>query len=151
MEEDKRLERLFDYTKWHIGIYLSIGGATVTLLASDKSAQVLSFLVGSKLLLGASLALMVVAGFAGGVIASSITTCKTFEEFWDHGQGPVEWKAMKGRHWPKLEHLAFWASLAFLGAGILTPSGSPARPVGSAGPSSAASAASAPASSVQRP
>ena len=120
MQEDKRLDRLFEYTKWHIGIYLSIGGGTVTLLASDKHDWVLSFLVGSKFLLGASLFLMVVAGFAGGVIASSITTCKTFEEFWDRKQGPVEWKPLLGRHWPKIEHLAFWASLARLGAGTLS-------------------------------
>lgn len=25
--EDKRLERLYDYTKWHLGIYLSVAGA----------------------------------------------------------------------------------------------------------------------------
>ena len=119
MQEDKRLERLFDYTKWHIGIYLSIGGGTVALLASEKSKQVISFLVGSKALLGISLFLMVVAGAAGGVIASSITTCKTFEEFWDKPQGPVEWKPMRGRYWPKVEHLSFWASLIFLGLGVL--------------------------------
>jgi len=35
--DDKRLDRLFKYTKFHIGIYLSAGGGLVALLGSaDK-------------------------------------------------------------------------------------------------------------------
>jgi hypothetical protein len=94
--EDKRLERLFDYTKFHIGIYLSAGSGLVALLGlSSKGnagglalAQLLAQLVGSPRALTISLLFMVIAGMAGGVIASSCTECVSYEDLWERRQGP---------------------------------------------------------------
>lgn len=109
--EDKRLERLFDYTKWHIGIYLTGGGGLLALLFSEKHSLVHFDAVPVKLLLYTAFLFIVIAGFAGGVIASSITICRTFDDFWDQPQGPFTYLWWRGKYWPMLEHGAFWISL----------------------------------------
>lgn len=115
--EDPRLNRLFDYTKFHIGIYLSAGGGLVALIglaAKAEEGQFLSKLVGSPPALAVAFVLMVIAGMAGGVIASSCSECKTYEELWDRRQGPFGVALFLGRTWAKIEHGAFWLSaLAF--------------------------------------
>jgi len=53
--EDKRLERLYDYTKFHIGIYLSAAAGVAALLRSKDAGWIISTLVGNQYLLyGAS-------------------------------------------------------------------------------------------------
>jgi hypothetical protein len=120
--EGKRLERLFDYTKFHIGIYLSSGGALVTLIgvAADKDKTFVAHLVGSPLCLAISLFLMAIAGMAGGVIASSCTECNTYEEVWEEKQGPFGWSWFTGRIWARIEHAAFWFSALFFSVSILS-------------------------------
>ena len=112
--EDKRLERLFDYTKFHIGIYLSAGGALLTLiaLAAEKDkATFVGKLVGSPPALAASLLSMLFAGACGGVIASASTQCNTYEELWLGRHGPFGSQLLKGKAWAGLEHGAFWLSV----------------------------------------
>ena len=116
--EDKRLDRLFDYTKFHIGIYVSTGGALVTLIglaaAKAEEGAYIAKLVGSPTALAISFFLMVVAGMAGGVIASSSTECKSYEDLWAQPQGPFGLRIVTGRIWAAIEHAAFWMSaLAF--------------------------------------
>ena len=119
-EQDKRLERLYDYTKFHIAIYLSAASglaALISSLANDKAAQFLVALIGSPILVGAALILMMLAGACGGVVATSVTESRTFEEFWNYPQGPA-WvpkrALLPGSRWVAWEHGFFWLSLVFL-------------------------------------
>jgi hypothetical protein len=118
MEEDKQLARLYDYTKFHIGIYLSFAGGIAALLGSEKAGWFVSTLVASnKRFILVALVLMVLAGMCGGVVASSSIECKTFEDFWNKKHGPQSISLLKfrGAMWAMLEHLFFWLSLLVLG------------------------------------
>ena len=115
-ESDKRLERLYDYTKFHIGIYLSAAaGLTglISAIAGGKLPETFTNLVGSPAFLGLSLFFMVLAGACGGVVATSVTECKSFEDFWGTPTGP-SWRRQGplGKSWVAAEHLFFWLSLA---------------------------------------
>jgi len=119
--EDKRLERLYDYTKFHIGIYLSAAGGVAALLGSKDAGWAISTLVGNQYLLYAAFAFMVLAGMCGGIVATSTTESLSFEEFWNGQHGPAtvpSWKA-SGRDWVAREHGFFWASLLLLAAAVL--------------------------------
>lgn len=117
---DKRLDRLFDYTKFHIGIYLSAGGGLLTVVGfAAENGSFVNRIIGSPRALLLSLVAMLVAGIAGGVIASGATQCHSFEDLWDRRQGPHTWKWFSGRAWASIEHSAFWASLALFAYSIL--------------------------------
>ena len=123
--EDKRLERLYDYTKFHIGIYLSAASGLAALIASianDKAGTLLVDLVGSPLFLGMALLFMVLAGAAGGVVATSVTESRSFDEFWGQPQGPAwcKWPRPDGRKWVAVEHIFFWLSLLCLLIALLS-------------------------------
>jgi hypothetical protein len=126
--DDKRLERLYDYTKFHIGIYLSAAAALASLLsaAAPKDASTPSLpaffldLVGSPQLLFASLLLMILAGAAGGIVATSITESRTFDDFWTKKQGPFGIYFLTGRKWVSAEHGCFWLSLLCILLCVLT-------------------------------
>jgi hypothetical protein len=118
--EDKRLERLYDYTKFHIGLYMTLGAGLVALIAAaadDKS--VLRGLVVHPRLLGAAVILMTIAGLAGGIIASSLTQCESFCRFWTEKQGPWSWPLLPGKYWTWVEHTAFWAALLLAASSLL--------------------------------
>ncbi len=115
--EDKRLERLYDYTKFHIGIYLSAAAGLTGLLGSivnQSNGQFLFDLVGAPPLLALALVFMVLAGACGGVVATSITESETFDDFWTRKQGPAWWRTGPvGATWVAAEHICFWLSLLF--------------------------------------
>ncbi|CAH1203104.1 conserved hypothetical protein [Candidatus Nitrotoga sp. BS] len=123
MNDDKRLERLYDYTKWHIGIYLSVAGAltaAVGYLAEENKTRNLAPYVGSPKLLLAAVIFMFLAGVCGAVIASSSTECKTYDELWLCKQGPYGLRLMPGRVWAMFEHSFFWLSSACIALSVLT-------------------------------
>jgi hypothetical protein len=123
VSEDKRLDRLLDYTKFHIGIYLSSVGGMVAIAAAAGNEQAklsaLRTVFAAPWALAAAGILMAIAGLAGGVIASCCTQCESFTELWYKRQGPHTLKIMPGRYWALLEHGSFWASLAFLAGSVL--------------------------------
>jgi hypothetical protein len=117
--EDRQLERLYDYTKFHIGIYLSAAGALAALISAaaegiDKNAY-FAKLVGSPSALIASFALMVLAGIAGAVVATSSIESTTYQGFLSEKQGAYGINLISGKVWVRLEHAFFWLSLVFLG------------------------------------
>jgi hypothetical protein len=72
--EDKRLDRLLDYTKFHVGIYLSIGGGLMALLGAASKADEKTFLnafIGNPKALALAFLFMVLAGFAGGLMQAA--------------------------------------------------------------------------------
>lgn len=120
--EDKRLDRLFEYTKFHIGIYLSIGGGIIAILGSEKSEFIRS-LIGWPWALLVGLVCMFAAGIAGGLIASTCAQAETFDEVWIGKKklGPYTWEwGFKGREWAFIEHMAFWVGLCFIAASVLS-------------------------------
>jgi len=119
--EDKRLERLYEYTKWHIGIYLSMGAGIVTLVGTGEKLELLRDAIGDPALVLAAFAFMIVAGIAGGTVVSTCTQCRNFEEVWYEKHAPLdmEWLALTGKSWAQLEHLSFWISLGFLAAAVI--------------------------------
>ena len=119
MTDDPQLNRLFEYTKFHIGIYLTIGGGLVTLLGAGKDGGWAYKLIGCPMLLLVGLVLMTCAGAAGGVIASSTTTCKTFDELWKGQQGPYRWKVFTGETWGQIEHVSFWLAVVAIAGSVL--------------------------------
>lgn len=113
--EDKRLERLYDYTKWHLGIYLSVAGAltaAVGYLAENAKAQALAPYIDKPMLLISAVFFMFGAGACGGIVASSCTGCTTYEELWSQKHGPFGSRLLLGQHWASMEHLFFWLSVA---------------------------------------
>lgn len=118
--DDKRLDRLFEYTKFHIGIYLSAGGGLVALLGSAPDVRFIKSLIGSPKALALALLFMVIAGMAGGLVASCSTQYRSFEELWFERQGPHTSKLLKGQTWVLIEHGAFWISVLLLAYAVLS-------------------------------
>jgi len=104
---NKGLELLFDYTKFHIGVYLTLTAAYITLATSNLSSSLPKL---NTHYVWPAIGFISLAGFAGGVIASSITqTSKnTVAEFLDADVGPWNWNFMKVLWWIYVEHTAFW-------------------------------------------
>lgn len=111
--KQKSLELLFDYTKFHIGLYLTLTVAYITAATAKVNDQSILSL-NSNYIWPAIIAFMV-AGLAGGVIASSITqtAARSSEEFLNQAIGPWEWKLIhfQARIWTWIEHTAFWVGL----------------------------------------
>lgn len=115
----KSLELLFDYTKFHIGLYLTLASTYIT-IANVKVGDRLAFTLDWKFVIAAMIAFMA-AGFAGGVIVSSITQCYAVApdcgstaDFLNKPIGPWDVKQLwfHAKYWTYLEHTSFWAGLA---------------------------------------
>jgi hypothetical protein len=117
---DKQLDRLYDYTKFHIGIYLSAAGGIAALFGAAKGFEPLQAFIGNEDALFISLDFMVFAGMAGGIVASSTIECKTFEQFWSEPQGPYTFRFLRGQTWAAIEHFCFWVSLLFLAIAVVS-------------------------------
>ena len=119
--ELEKLKLLFDYTKFHIGLYTTV--ATIfggLVAASDK----LPFKFNPPLLL-ASVFCIFLAGIAGGTIASSIPGYSRYTTFWNARIAPFPFtlitEGMKAKYWTYVEHIAFWVAVGLAVASILLP------------------------------
>ena len=115
--DDPKLARLYDYTKWHIGIYLIAAGSMVTIAGSDRISNLLGDVNRTSVII--AIGAMAVSGIAGGVIASSCASANDFYEVWTKRIGPWYLRVMPGWCWALVEHTAFWTSLAALAIAIL--------------------------------
>src|SRR5690348_653242 len=106
--DDGRLDRLFNYTRFHIGIYLAIGGGIAALFGSSKSFTEVSKMIGSPSALLGGLLFMAIAGLAGGIVASTTTVHRSLDDMWEAETGPWDWPLFKARRWAAIEHTAFW-------------------------------------------
>ena len=109
-EMDKGLELLFDYTKFHIGVYLTLAAAYIT-LATSKIGETLPKL--NPNFVWPAVICIMVAGFAGGVIASSITQSErtNVTDFLKDPTGPWSMRLFSGKWWAYIEHTFFWAGI----------------------------------------
>jgi hypothetical protein len=106
----EQLKLLMDYTIFHAGVYITLGGLMVALVGlkafEDRLPGLLPYLV-------AALGCFLVAGFCSGIIASNIPYHREFDEFIDSWIGPwifprllPAWLCMS------TEHTAFWTGVA---------------------------------------
>lgn len=119
MSGDERLERLYDYTKFHLGLYITASGALLALYGSKDSEWLGKALVGNSDLVVASILAMFVAGMAGGIIASTCTVVSSFDKLWYGRTGPLNMKLLRGSHWAAIEHAAFWTSAILIGLAFI--------------------------------
>ena len=111
--KQKSIELLYDYTKFHIGVYLTLTGSYLTAAAARfHGAPVLQL---NLWFIAPAVFFTVVAGMAGGVIVSSLTQTvgESSTSFLDSKIGPWGWKRLhfKARNWTYLEHTSFWMGL----------------------------------------
>jgi hypothetical protein len=114
----KSLEMLYDYTKFHIGLYLTLTAsyiAVATIKTKDALGDESALLETNPYFLWSAVFFFVLAGLSGGVIASSITQHigGSSEDFLNKQIGPWRGKAihMAGRKWTYVEHTSFWLGL----------------------------------------
>ena len=110
MEKDYRLERLYDYTKFHIGVYISAATALIALAGAEQSEALHPELIHHPCVLWPAIFFLAVAGLAGGIIVSTCTTVQTFDDIWCGKIGPWGSEIIPGRCLARIEHLAFWIS-----------------------------------------
>jgi hypothetical protein len=109
----KSLELLYDYTKFHIGVYLTVAGAYLTAaFATVNNKPVLPL---NLYFLGPAVLFTMIAGFSGGVIVSSLTQWHSggSEDFLKSEIGPWDWSQFRfvASSWTYVEHTSFWLGL----------------------------------------
>ena len=119
----RSLELLYDYTKFHIRVYLTL--TTAYLGAANAKFENRPLLnLDPRLILTAVLAFMV-AGLAGGIIVSSITqpSARSSREFLQERIGPWEFKWLRARTltWTWVEHTSFWIGLIIAALSLAIP------------------------------
>jgi hypothetical protein len=108
----KSLDKLFDYTKFHIGLYLTLTASYVA-IASVRGTNSGLLLRLHPTWFWVAVVCFMAAGLAGGVIASSITqtNARSTESFLCEIIGPWNTRLLRARTWTWIEHTAFWAGL----------------------------------------
>jgi hypothetical protein len=111
-----QLKLLSDYTLFHIGLYTTLV-STLIALAHFRRAKVQGALY---VVLVCTVICFIVAGAAGGVIASNIPNFSTFASY-DGANLEVFGRAtMPYRLWAHVEHGAFWVGLVIAAVGFLS-------------------------------
>jgi hypothetical protein len=102
----EKVKTLFDYTKFHIGLYTTIGAILVAAIGT----KAIPF---RPLALWTCIILIGVAGFAGGVVASTLPGCNSLTQFLKDPVGPWDIKlfSCSGQTWTRIEHTAFWLAI----------------------------------------
>lgn len=116
-DDYERVKLLFEYTKFHIGVYLTLASVLVGILSLKQD---FGFVVIPQLLTTAIVFIMI-AGAAGGTIVSRLTKVKSYTEFHDNKTGPIRSELFTGEIWTYIEHLSFWAGILFAALAFLAP------------------------------
>lgn len=124
MTQDRRLDRLYDYTKFHVGIYITAMTALIALGGANKRDTYLGGLISCPKALWIAIGTMALAGLSGGVILSACTLHDTLSSFWgeqstDEKIGPYGRKCLHGKWWARIEHTSFWISASCFGLAVL--------------------------------
>jgi hypothetical protein len=110
----RKLELLYDYTKFHIGLYLLLGSAYIT-LATSKIGRKDALPILQPALVWIAVVLFMVAGLAAGVVASGVSQSRSngADDFLKEKIGPWSTALFPARAWVYIEHTAFWLGLIF--------------------------------------
>src|ERR1700730_14156901 len=103
----EKVKLLFDYTKYHIGIYTTLG--TILVAALGLHDNIILKFCGP--LLWVSIGFIAVAGLAGGIIASTLPESNRLDDFFTQPTGFWGVHFLTGRTWTRIEHTAFWIGL----------------------------------------
>jgi hypothetical protein len=105
--ELEKLKLLFDYAKFHIGLYTTVATISGGLFAAGDKIP-LKF---HPQMLLTSVILMCTAGWAGGTIASSLPGYSSDTTFWNVPIGPMGLRGFRAEYWTYIEHMAFWLAV----------------------------------------
>jgi hypothetical protein len=111
MTQDQ-IKRLYDYTKFHIGLYAGLMGGLIALIKLGRTGA--SFFPHQIICsLKVTLFCFTLAGACGGVIGSTISLSQdTLENDGKDGRiGPFSWKWFSAATWAHLEHWFFWIGI----------------------------------------
>jgi len=100
----EQLKLLFEYTKFHIGLYTGLGAALIAAMGGKDPFLPASFAIPFTI----TVFFLGVAGLSGGVIASHIPHFDKFVTFSNQPIGFWGWAPLTYNGWARLEHLAFW-------------------------------------------
>jgi hypothetical protein len=109
-----QIKLLFEYTKFHIGLYASLIAALVGLMKLGGQ-QIPD---GLLRYLQVTLVCFVIAGAAGGVIASTISVDYMALVRQD-AIGPFGFNVLSYTWWAHIEHFAFWLGITVSVVGFL--------------------------------
>ncbi|GJL55931.1 MAG: hypothetical protein NPIRA02_30630 [Nitrospirales bacterium] len=103
-----QLKLLFEYTKFHIGLYATL----ITGLIALMSLGYVDFRPHFRIPIYITVLFFTFAGAAGGVVGSSACMYKDLKAFQNARIGFWGLPMFKGKTWATLEHLFFWIGLA---------------------------------------
>ena len=98
----EQLKLLMDYTRFHIGIYVTLGAVGVGTIEADFF-NVMEFLP--------VIVLLIVAGASGGIIASNIPLYNTWDDFHKSKLTVFRFKTLQWQCWAAIEHYSFWVAV----------------------------------------
>jgi hypothetical protein len=104
----EQLKQLMDYTKFHIGMYITLSTALVAVLGMDAFKSSVS---GIESYLFLTLICFLLAGMFGGLVGSSIPYYQDFDSFSKARLGPFRKRWIPAKLCTHLEHLAFWIGI----------------------------------------
>jgi hypothetical protein len=107
--QDEQVKQLYDYTKFHIGLYTALITGVTTVLGFART-QTVRVGLGIVPYLGLTLFFLVIAGMAGGVIGSTISLDSDVAVK-DEKIGPLNGQWFKITTWAHIEHWAFWCGI----------------------------------------
>jgi len=110
--EFEKLKMLLDYTKFHLGVYLSLLGGIVAFVSSDWGPPLNRPAV--RCLLCISVILLAVAGACGGVVGATAVGYASYKDFRDAQIGPSYLHLMSGGAWVGWEHGCFWTAVTLM-------------------------------------
>ena len=94
-----QLDLLFDYAKFDIGLYITVGTIFAAALAFEPA--VFKFHRG---FLSLAVGFIGLAGMAAGIIASRCAHVTSPSELWAAKFGPFRWSCLKGESWTYVQH-----------------------------------------------
>ncbi|MBK7856663.1 MAG: hypothetical protein IPJ79_18775 [Bacteroidetes bacterium] len=112
-----QIDKIYDYTKFHIGIYATLIAGMIALqtLYSEKANISAGVFV-------TVISFFFISAVSGAIIASSILDMYRNYKFWDVGTsenfwstkiGPHTYKWLLPKHWAMIEHISFWIGITF--------------------------------------
>ena len=113
---DDQLQQLFDYTIFHIGLYTTLITVIIAVFANDSLNKIYysNYLSYIKVVL----LLFLIAGAAGGLVASSIPFFKDFSTFSQAWIGPWGLEVIPSILCTHIEHTAFWIGIGVAVVGL---------------------------------
>ena len=103
----EQVKLLFEYTKFHLGVYTTLAAALIALVNTDFGKRINlpgEFVWAAVIFIG-------LAGLAGGIVASTLPHVTTLSDFWSSKIGPFRLKILAGEGWTYIEHTAFWLAI----------------------------------------